>query len=70
MPYEEKEKLGYTTFYGRDRGQSGNMSTTFKNMAEFGEKFMKSGGAEFGYVWSTKDKKWYMFDYNGRMKTL
>tara|TARA_Y100001963_G_C6628524_1_gene375142 strand:+ start:105 stop:566 length:462 start_codon:yes stop_codon:yes gene_type:complete len=70
MPYEEKEKLGYTTFYGRDRGESGNMSTTFKNMAEFGEKFMKSGGAEFGYVWSTKDKKWYMFDYNGRMKTL
>tara|TARA_B100000131_G_C17851229_1_gene506027 strand:- start:168 stop:629 length:462 start_codon:yes stop_codon:yes gene_type:complete len=70
MPYDEKEKLGYTTFYGRDRGDSGNMTTTFKNINDFGDTFMKSGGAEFGYVWSTKENKWYMFDYRGNKKVL
>ena len=70
MPYKEKEKLGYTTFYGRDRGESGNMTSKYKSMEEFGQKFMKGGGAEFGYIWSVKDGKWYMFDYKGNKKEL
>tara|TARA_Y100000593_G_scaffold20120_1_gene40321 strand:- start:981 stop:1448 length:468 start_codon:yes stop_codon:yes gene_type:complete len=70
MPYDEKEKLGYTTFYGRDRGEKGNMTSKYKNMEEFGKKFTKSGGAEFGYIWSVNDRKWYVFDYYGKKKEL
>ena len=70
MPYDEKEKLGYTTFYGRDRGEKGNMSSTYKNIDDFGKKFTKSSGAEFGYVWDMKERKWYMFDYHGRKTEL
>ena len=66
MPYDEKRKLGYTTFYGRDRGEKGNMTSTYKSREDFGRSF----GEEFGYVWSVKDKKWYMYDHNGNEKTL
>ena len=57
---------GETVFYGRDRGEKGNMSATYKNREEYGRKF----GEEFGYVWSIKDKKWSYFDYRGKEKTL
>ena len=30
-----EEKLGYTTFYGRDRGEKGNMSSTYKNIDDY-----------------------------------
>ena len=68
MPYDEKQKLGYTTFYGRDRGEKGNMSSTFKNR----EEYAKNTGSdiEYSYVWSMKDKKWYYFDRSKKQKEL
>ena len=46
---------GETVFYGRERGEKGNMSSTWKNRDAV--KF--KSGEEYGYVWSVKDKKWY-----------
>ena len=57
---------GQTVFYGRDRGEKGNMSATYKDKQEYGKKF----GQEFGYVYSMKDKKWTYFDYHGNEKEL
>ena len=59
-------KDGETVFYGRDRGEKGNMTRTYKNREEFGRRF----GEEFGYVWSMKERKWYYFDSRGRQKEL
>ena len=59
-------KDGETVFYGRDRGEKGNMTHTYKNKEEFGRKF----GEEFGYVWSMKERKWYYFDHRGNQKEL
>ena len=68
MPYDEKEKLGYTTFYGRDRGESGNMSSTYKSREDYGRNV--GSDIEFAYVWSVKEKKWYYFDTAGKQKEL
>ena len=70
MPYNEKEKLGYTTFYGRDRGEKGNMSATYKNREEYGKKAKNKFGTEYHYVFNLKTKKWSYFDYYGKEKTL
>ena len=66
----DSPKKGETVFYGRDRGEKGNMTSTYKSIDDFGQKFMKSSGVEFGYIWSVNDRKWYMFDYNGKKKEL
>ena len=66
MDYDEKQKLGYTTFYGRDRGESSNATRTYRSRQDFGEDFDE----EYGYIWSMKDKKWYMYDGSGKEKTL
>jgi len=58
MPYDEKEKLGYTTFYGRDRGEGGNFTQTSKDRTQI----KTNSGEEFLYIWSVKDKKWYYKD--------
>jgi len=55
-----KPKKGETVFYGRDRGEKDNHS----NISKSREELLKgrnrwSGGTEFMYIWSTKDKKWY-----------
>ena len=55
MPYDEKEKLGYTTFYGRDRGEGGNFTQVSKDRT----KIKTNSGEEFLYIYSVKDKKWY-----------
>ena len=55
MPYDEKEKLGYTTFYGRDRGEGGNFTQVSKDRTQI----KTNSGEEFLYIWSVKDKKWY-----------
>ena len=62
----DNPKSGETVFYGRDRGEKGNMSATYKDKQEYGKKF----GQEFGYVYSMKDKKWTYFDYYGNEKEL
>ena len=58
MPYDEKEKLGYTTFYGRDRGEGGNFTQVSKDRTQI----KTNSGEEFLYIWSVKDKKWYYKD--------
>ena len=70
MPYEEKEKLGYTTFYGRDRGEKQNMSFTYKDRQDYEDNFDGRSGAEFGYVFSMKDKKWYYYSDRGNQGIL
>jgi len=55
-----KPKKGETVFYGRDRGEKDNHS----NISKSREELLKgrnrwSGGTEFMYIWSVKDKKWY-----------
>tara|TARA_Y100001963_G_scaffold135397_1_gene196951 strand:- start:119 stop:574 length:456 start_codon:yes stop_codon:yes gene_type:complete len=66
----DNPKKGETVFYGRDRGEKHNMTSTYKSIDDFGQKFTKSSGAEFGYVWDMKERKWYMFDYYGKKKEL
>ena len=66
----DNPKKGETVFYGRDRGEKHNMTSKYKSVDEFGEDFQKSSGAEYGYVWSVKNKKWTMFDYRGQKKEL
>ena len=55
LHYAEKEKLGYTTFYGRDRGESGNYTKIAKDRTQI----KTNSGEEFVYIYSVKDKKWY-----------
>ena len=66
----DNPKKGETVFYGRDRGEKGSMTMKFKNIDEFGEDFQQKYGAEYGYIWSVKNKKWTMFDYRGNKKEL
>ena len=66
----DNPKKGETVFYGRDRGERGSMTMKFKNIGEFGEDFQQKYGAEYGYIWSVKNKKWTMFDYRGNKKEL
>ena len=70
MPYDEKEKLGYTTFYGRDRGEKGNMQSKYKDMQDYEDNFDSRSGAEYGYVWSLKDKKWHYYSSRGHQGIL
>ena len=58
LPYDEKEKLGYTTFYGRDRGEGGNFTQVSKDRTQI----KTNSGEEFVYIYSVKDKKWYYRD--------
>ena len=66
----DSPQKGETVFYGRDRGEKHNMTSTYKSIEEFGKKFSKSSGAEFGYVWDMKERKWHMFDDYGKHKEL
>ena len=34
------------------------MTMKYKNIEEFGEDFQQKYGAEYGYIWSVKNKKW------------
>jgi len=55
-----KPKKGETIFYGRDRGEKDNHSNISKNREELLKGRNRwSGGTEFMYIWSVKDKKWY-----------
>ena len=66
----DNPQKGETVFYGRDRGEKGSMTMKYKNIEEFGEDFQQKYGAEYGYIWSVKNKKWTMFDYRGNRKEL
>jgi len=49
------KKKGETVFYGRDRGESNDMTSSFKDR----ETFASQHAEEFAYLYSEKDKKWY-----------
>ena len=70
MPYDEKEKLGYTTFYGRDRGEKSNMESKYKDRQDYEDNFDSRSGAEYGYVFSVKDKKWNYYSSRGNQGIL
>jgi len=53
-------KKGETIFYGRDRGEKDNNTNISKNREDLlNGRNRWSGGTEFMYIWSVKDKKWY-----------
>ena len=51
----EKPNKGVTVFYGRDRGEKGKMTSTWRSRDAV--KF--HSGEEYGYIYNLKDKKWY-----------
>jgi len=54
---------GETVFYGRDRGDKQRMVRNWKNKDSIKFNYY---GAEFGYIWSIKDRKWYVKDDSSR----
>ena len=66
----DSPKKGETVFYGRDRGEKNSMTMKFGSIDDFQEDFQQKYGAEYGYIWSVKEKKWYLFDYKGNKKEL
>ena len=68
MPAEEYERLyGHmTTFYGRDRGESGTSAKTFKDFADYTENFQHE---EYAYI-LRKDGNWYVKQYSNGFEVL
>lgn len=59
---------GTTLFYGRDRGENNDMTTTWSNAADIKGYFKEvanDGGAEYVYLYDERDGKWYMGDTYG-----
>ena len=54
--HEQAEKEGWTTFYGRDRGETGADFAVDHNFADFLAR-AENGGAEYYYI--MKDGTWY-----------
>jgi len=61
--HEQAEKEGWTTFYGRDRGESGTEWKVANTFAEFMEQ-CDNCGAEYYYI--MKDGVWYVGDTYGK----
>ena len=55
---------GITLFYGRDRGEKGNMEAKgdTKNLVKYLKDVSNKAGAEYVYLYDEKDGKWYMAD--------
>lgn len=55
---------GVTLFYGRDRGEKGNMEAKgdTKNLVKYLKDVSNKAGAEYVYLYDEKDGKWYMAD--------
>jgi hypothetical protein len=51
------EQEGWTTFYGRDRGETDSVANTFNNVAEFVEEF----GEEYNYLFI--NGTWFVNDH-------
>ena len=51
----ENPNKGVTVFYGRDRGEKGKMTSTWRNRDAV--KF--NSGEEYFYIYNLKEKKWY-----------
>ena len=48
---------GQTIFYGRDRGEGGSMSDTYKDRDAYASGFDQ----EYAYLYNIKEKKWYIY---------
>lgn len=59
--YAKSQSEGWTTFYGRDRGETDVQANTFDNVAEFVEEF----GEEYNYLFI--NGTWFVNDH-GRME--
>jgi len=68
MPADEYEtKYGnMTTFYGRDRGESGTGAKSFKDFADYAENFQHE---EYAYI-LRKDGNWYVKQYSNGFELL
>jgi len=51
----DNRKDGESIFYGRDRGEKGNMTSNWKNR----DKVKFDSGEEYAYIYNLKEKKWY-----------
>ena len=59
---------GTTLFYGRDRGENSDMTTTWSNAADvkgYFKEVANDAGAEYVYLYDERDGKWYMGDTYG-----
>lgn len=63
MDFSNPDK-GITLFYGRDRGEKGNMEAKgdTKNLVKYLKDVSNKAGAEYVYLYDEKDGKWYMAD--------
>lgn len=68
MPAEEYERLyGHmTTFYGRDRGESGTSAKTFVDFQDYLVRFQHE---EYAYI-LRKDGNWYVKQYSNEFELL
>ena len=62
-----KPTRGYTIFYGRDRGESGDMQTTgqYKKVDQYLNDVSNGAGAEWVYLWDEENKNWLVADIYG-----
>ena len=51
----EKPDKDVTVFYGRDRGEKGNMTSNWGNR----DKVKFDSGEEYAYIYNLKEKQWY-----------
>ena len=59
--HEQAEKEGYTTFYGRDRGEEGVGAKKFADFADYKANHQYE---EYEYILRT-DGQWYVSKYDG-----
>ena len=56
----DNAKKGETIFFGRDRGEKSSATNVSKSREDLLKGSNRwSGGTEFMYIWSVKEKKWY-----------
>jgi hypothetical protein len=68
MPEDEYERLygAMTTFYGRDRGETGTGAKKFKDFEDYKENFQHE---EYAYILRT-DGNWYVKQYSNEFELL
>ena len=68
IPAEDYERLyGHmTTFYGRDRGESGTLQKSFKDFADYEANFQHE---EYAYI-LRKDGNWYVKQHDNEFELL
>ena len=66
--YEEADKNGWTTFYGRDRGESGCEARVYVDVAEYEKTGDDGMFEEFNYLFI--DGEWYYKSYDGMVRDV